>query len=627
METKHITQPLDDDARQADQRLRPGVKLADRYLIQDTVGEGGMGAVYRARDLHFPNVLKLVAVKEMVITTQDPEARQHIIRNFEREANILATLNHPAIPKIYDYFSIGNHSYLVLDFVHGKDLDQIVSETEGFLPEAQVLQWALELCDVLIYLHGHKPDPIIFRDMKPSNVMIKGDGHVVLVDFGIAKKFQAGQRGTMIGTEGYSPPEQYRGEASTLADIYSLGATLHHVLTKRDPRLEPPFSFGDRPIRQINPSVSIEFASVIEKALQYEPKDRYQTVEEMREALLGAARKTGLLNHLPSGSTAFIKQGSIKPLWTFQCEDELRSSPIYYNGTVYIGSYDHNLYAIQADDGKFLWKYATDGGIASRPAVADGQIFFGSEDHRLHVVDARSGRILWTHFADGPVRSSPRIAEGHVFFGADDYYLYAVNIVSQRRAWRFQAAAAIRSTAAIGDNAVFVGCESGDFYSVDFRGELKWRTKAKRAVTSSPLLHNNNVYFTSLDGMLYALEAGSGWTIWRFRMGKGSISSPIMADDLLFFGSVDGHVYAVDIKSGREAWRYRTEHQVNGSGAIYRDALYIASVDGYLYCLEYRTGRLRWKFQTDKPITGTPAIYDGVVYIGSTDHRLYALLA
>ncbi len=203
--------------------------------------------------------------------------RKTIVQNFEREANILATLNHPSIPRIYDYFSAGNRSYLTLEFINGKDLEAIINETPGFLTEERVLGWAIELCDVLSFLHNHKPDPIIFRDMKPSNVMVNLQDHIVLVDFGIAKRFQVGQKGTMIGTEGYSPPEQYRGEAGPLADIYALGATLHHALTRRDPRLEPPFSFGERPLRKINPAVSAELEAVINTALQYNPGDRFQS--------------------------------------------------------------------------------------------------------------------------------------------------------------------------------------------------------------------------------------------------------------------------------------------------------------------------------------------------------------
>ncbi|NMB88629.1 MAG: serine/threonine protein kinase, partial [Chloroflexi bacterium] len=189
-----------------DRQLLPGSVLIDRYSIQDVIGLGGMGAVYRATDLHFPNVVKLVAVKEMINQAPDPLVRQTIVQNFEREANILVTLSHPSIPKIFDYFTHDERSYLVLEYVNGKDLEAILNETSNFLSQDQVIAWAIELCDVLHYLHFHKPEPIIFRDMKPSNVMVNQQGHIVLVDFGIAKTFKTGQKGTMIGTEGYSPP-------------------------------------------------------------------------------------------------------------------------------------------------------------------------------------------------------------------------------------------------------------------------------------------------------------------------------------------------------------------------------------------------------------------------------------
>jgi outer membrane protein assembly factor BamB/tRNA A-37 threonylcarbamoyl transferase component Bud32 len=609
--------------------LTSGTTLVDRYVVQEVIGIGGMGSVYRARDLHFPNVVKLVAVKEMINQAPDPLIRATIVQNFEREANILATLSHPSIPRIYDYFSEDNRSYLVLEYIHGKDLEQVINDTAGFLSEEQVLAWAIQLCDVLSFLHAHRPDPIIFRDMKPSNVMVNQTNHIILVDFGIAKPFQTGQKGTMIGTEGYSPPEQYRGEATTLADIYALGATMHHSLTRRDPRIEPPFSFSERPVRKINPAVSLELETVINTALQYNSKDRFQTIEDLRDALVGAGRKTGLLGRVPVQSSQVLtsQTGEIKPIWVFQCEDEIRSTPLFFNGSIYVGCYDNNLYALNATNGEFQWKYATDGGIVSKPAVFEGNIFFGSEDHRLHVVSARSGKVLWTYFADDHIRSSPRIAENHAFFGSDDKYLHAVNLGTGRLSWRFEAAAEIRSSPFVVNELVYFGCESGDFYAVNFRGEMKWRFSAKRGITSSPWVHDNVVYFTSMDSYLYALDATTGWSIWRFKMDKGSVVSPTFADGMVFCGSADGNLYAVDTRSAKESWRFKTEHQVSGSPVIYKDAVYCGSVDGKLYCIEYRTGRLRWKFETKGPIMGSPMVYDDIVYVGSADHFVYALLS
>jgi len=626
--TKNVTSPFEGGIAGEEKRMQivPGTTLVNRYVIQEVVGVGGMGSVYRARDLHFPNVVKLVAVKEMINNAPDPLIRQTIVRNFEREANILATLNHSSIPRIYDYFTLDERSYLVLEFINGKDLEAIIEETDGFLPEEQVLLWAIELCDVLSFLHNHKPDPIIFRDMKPSNVMINQSQHIMLVDFGIAKPFQSGQRGTMIGTEGYSPPEQYRGEASPLADIYALGATLHHALTRRNPQLEPPFSFSERPVQKINPAVSPEFAAVISTALQYDPKDRYQSAMDLKEALVAAGRKTGILQRA-SGTGVPLQTSSLKPLWTFQTEDEIRSTALHCDGSIYVGSYDHNLYCLNAVTGEFRWKYATDGGVVTRPSVAENTIYFGSEDRRLHAISLRSGKVVWTYYTEGMVRSSPRLAEGHAFFGSDDGHIHAVNLLTGRPAWRFETAAPVRSTPYVTGEAVYAGSESGDFYCVDFSGNLKWRFKAKLAVTSSPLVEGGVVYFGSLDSSFYALDAHHGWAIWRFRMGKGSIVSPCLTEGLIFTGSADGHVYAIDARTSREIWRFRTEHQVSGSPAIYKDSLYCGTADGYLYCLEYRTGRLRWKFASQGPITGTPLVYNDIIYVGSADHFLYALLA
>jgi eukaryotic-like serine/threonine-protein kinase len=585
-----------------------------------------MGAVYRARDMHFPNVNKRVAVKEMINQVRDASIRETLINNFEREANLLATLEHPAIPKIYDYFSHNDRSYLILEFVEGKDLEAILVETHGFFPESQVISWAIELCDVLSFLHNHQPEPIIFRDMKPSNVMIDQRGHVILVDFGIAKTFQHGQKGTMIGTEGYSPPEQYKGEAGPLSDIYALGATIHHILTRRDPRLEAPFSFTERPIREINPAVSIELETVINTALQYNPGDRYASASAMKEALITSAQKTGVLSSIRAINSDYTQApDATKLAWMFETEDEIRGTPIVHEDFLYVGSYDNNLYSLNAFDGSFIWKYATDGGIVTQPTIFDGNIFFGSEDKRLHVISARSGKIIWSYYTDGPVRSSPSLGLGHVVFGADDGYLHVVNSTTGRRAWRFDAGAPIRSKPLIQNDYIYFGTEEGDFFCLDLSGTVKWRFKSKRAITSSAAIYRDMVIVGSVDSTVYALDLQSGFVIWRFRLGKATISSPYIVDNMILIGSTDNYLYCIEANSAKEIWRFATDHQVNSSPLVYRDSVFFGSVDKHIYCLEYRTGRLRWKYPTGGMITGTPAAFENLVFIGSTDHQVYAL--
>ncbi len=623
------TRQLDDNVQGESEsldRLQPGTTLEDRYLILGMLGAGGMSSVYKGRDLHFPNVTKLVAIKEMVNLIADQSMHEMIVKNFEREADLLATLSHPATPAIYDNFSHKKRSYLVMEFIDGDDLEAILAESTDFLPEERVIGWAIELCDVLSYLHNIQPEPIIFRDVKPSNVMIDHHNHVRLIDFGIARNFQPGEKGTMIGTEGYSPPEQYRGEASPAGDVYALGATLHHLLTKRDPRVEAPFSFAERPARSINPLISPEIEAVISRALEYDPKDRYPSAMLMKEAMISAAKRTGLLSQ-PSIAAVIAQSDKIEEIWSFKCEDEIRGSPMVYEDTVYVGCYDNNLYALDKQTGKFQWKYATEGGITGKPAAEDGVIFIGSEDGRLYALTANRGSLVWTYYAEGPIRSSPTLSEGHIFVGSDDRQLHVVNQMNGRRAWRVEANDAIWSTPFVQNELVYFGCESGDFYCYNFKGELKWRKKAKRGITSSAIIVDDIVYYGSRDWTMYAIDSENGWQIWRFRMRGATISSPSFSDGLLFIGCGDNNIYCVDAKHAREIWRYETDHQVTGSPVPHDGSIYCGSVDGSVYCLDLKTGRLRWRFHSDAPITGTPVISDNVLYIGSTDHKMYALIA
>ena len=582
--------------------------------------------MYRARDLHFPTVVKLVAVKEMLNQARDPLVRKTIVQNFEREANILVTLDHPAIPKIFDFFNHEEKSYLVLEIVNGTDLEQIIRDVNEPISEDQVIAWAIEICDVLHYLHTLKPSPIIFRDVKPSNIMVTMSGHIVMVDFGIAKIFTEGQKGTMVGTEGYSPPEQYRGEASPQADIYSLGATMHHLLTLRDPRLEPPFSFSERPVRSFNPSVSIDLEAVINTALQYNPADRFSSASEMKEALLQTARRTGALGRITSDSQE-KRNETVKPVWVFDCEDEVRGAPAFDNGIIYVGSCDNNLYALDSASGEFIWKVPTSGGIVSKPVIHENMVFFGSEDGKLYVVSARNGKNAWEFATSGPIRCAPVVFDGSAIVGSDDGFIYAVYLATTTMSWRTDSGNPIRSTPAIANDTIVFGNEGGELICLDNRGSSRWRFKAKRAITSSPLVYDGRIYFTSLDSYIYAIDAKSGWVVWRFRMEKGSVSSPCAFESMVYAGSVDGNLYCLEAENAREVWRFKMGHQVSGSPVVSNGRVYCGAADNVMYCLEAATGKLIWKFSVGAPITSAATLQNGIIYFGSLDHRVYAIKA
>jgi WD40 repeat protein/tRNA A-37 threonylcarbamoyl transferase component Bud32 len=223
--------------------------LIQRYRILGQLGRGGFGAVYQAEDIQFGN--RAVAIKEMNPVNLSPQEIAEATEAFKHEALLLANLTHPNLPRIYDHFSDSGRWYLVMDFIEGETLEEYLQKAPGgYLPVKEVLDIGIQLCSVLGYLHACQP-PIIFRDLKPANIMRTAEGNYYLIDFGIARHFKPGQaKDTMaFGSPGYAAPEQYgRRQTTPHADIYSLGATLHHLLTGDDPSLTPfrfaPFQFN-----------------------------------------------------------------------------------------------------------------------------------------------------------------------------------------------------------------------------------------------------------------------------------------------------------------------------------------------------------------------------------------------
>ncbi len=262
-------------------QLEPGTVLAGRYEIDRFLAGGGMGVVYVAHDHRLAD--RRVAIKEIFDRFTNPEERAQAIAYFHREADTLSQLTHPAIPAIFDRFGEGNCHYLVMDFVEGANLEAELAREGGRFPESRVIEIGRELCDVLTYLHSFEP-PVIYRDMKPGNVIIRPDRKVTLIDFGIARIFSPQGKATLIGTPGFAPPEQYSGEVDERSDIYGLSATLHYILTGRDPEKHPPFSYP--PVLSEAPSASTFLAQAIDAALRYKAEERPASAAAFKEMFL-----------------------------------------------------------------------------------------------------------------------------------------------------------------------------------------------------------------------------------------------------------------------------------------------------------------------------------------------------
>src|SRR5579859_1944190 len=263
--------------------LPPQTLLAERYLILEKLGQGGMAAVYKAKD-EAKRGEPLRALKEMSQAALKEGEREQAIANFDSEAEILKALDHPNLPKFYEQFQEEDRHYLVMEYIDGETLEDRLEHVGKGLPEAEVMSWAKQLCSVLTYLHERRP-PIIFRDLKPGNIMVTKQGQIKLIDFGIARIFRRDKTHDtqVLGTPGYAPPEQYgKGQTDPRSDVYALGVTLHQLLTNYDPSSTP---FSLPPVHTLNAAVSPHVQAAIEKATRLKRDERFESISDFQAAL------------------------------------------------------------------------------------------------------------------------------------------------------------------------------------------------------------------------------------------------------------------------------------------------------------------------------------------------------
>jgi outer membrane protein assembly factor BamB len=355
-----------------------------------------------------------------------------------------------------------------------------------------------------------------------------------------------------------------------------------------------------------------------------------------------------------SANSSSLPEGTLK--WTFTTGATIHSSPAVVDGTVYFGSRDHKIYALDAVTGKQKWAYETGSWVESSPIVVSGVVYCGSNDGNLYALNANTGEKIWSFNTVFAVRSSPAYADGVVYTGSDDYSVYAVDAATGKGLWHKRTDNMVLASPVITKGIVLVGSIDGLCYSFNAkngRSRLQFKTNSTSSVSSSAAVKDGIAYFTDTMGNFYAIDvtkknwfmenriryywnalyfygvaprppAASGY-LWYVSLGFGinSGSSPALAGNYAYLG-IGKNVISLDITTQQVQWTFNTDNIVVSSPAIVDTAIYFGGEDGHLYGLDRATGVKLWDSTLGGVITSSPAIADGMLYIGCDDGKLYA---
>ncbi len=392
--------------------LRINSLLNQRYLIISQVGRGGMGAVYKAEDTKLGS--RLVAIKEMSQSNLSSREIAIATNAFKQEAHMLAGLQHPNLPSIHDYFNQHGRSYLVMSFIEGETLEHYLETTnKGHLTIREVLEIGIQLCTVLDFLHSRQP-PIIFRDLKPSNIMRTPNGHIYLIDFGIVRHFKPGQTWDTkaLGTLGYAAPEQY-GKAQTTprADIYGLGATLHYLLSGNDP-INTPFRFT--PLHFQDQTELLDLEMLVIQMVDMDEHKRPGSIAAIKQELQRIAAQAS------ENKTGFYRNPSTSPMAAIRAPKPVAATPRQISTT------PRRTTAAPSYPGTIIYTFRSFWPIHAIDWSPDGTLI-ASASSNVQLWEATTGKTIFTyrghsktvnavaHQRPGVATVSPRVATIELF--------------------------------------------------------------------------------------------------------------------------------------------------------------------------------------------------------------------
>jgi len=313
-------------------------------------------------------------------------------------------------------------------------------------------------------------------------------------------------------------------------------------------------------------------------------------------------------------------------LWSYKTGGYVDSSPAVDRGLVYVGSYDDDVYALNATTGALVWKYKTGGHVESSPAVSNGVVFVGSDDYYVYALNALTGTLVWKDKTGGEVSSSPAVANGVVYVGSYDDNVYALNAANGALKWRFLTGDYLESSPAVANGFVYVGSDDGNVYALNAaNGAQVWFFLTGGPVYSSPTVAGGFVYVGSADDNVYALNAANGALVWFFLTGAAVLySSTAVTGNVVYVGSADDNVYALNAANGAQVWSFLTGNSVLSSPAVAGGAVFVGSDDDEVYALNAVNGAFMWSWLTGNMVSSSPAVAAGAMYVGSDDGYVYA---
>jgi outer membrane protein assembly factor BamB len=317
--------------------------------------------------------------------------------------------------------------------------------------------------------------------------------------------------------------------------------------------------------------------------------------------------------------------GGLGELWGDLADSVVYSSPAVANGTLYVGSDDQNVYALNVTNGTLDWRYTTGNAVQSSPAVANGVVYIGSEDGNVYALNASTGAVDWTYATGDSIQSSPQVSGGLLYIGSEDDNVYALNATTGALVWKYTTGDIVDSSPAVANGIVYIGSADGHLYALTATtGVLDWSASISGLGRSSPAVVGGRVYISSGDTNIYAVNATTGAIVWHYDTGQPNVSTPAVANGLVFVGSGEGDVYALDAATGATQWAFYAGGEVISSPAVADGVVYVGSYDDDLYALAASNGNELWSGKPGSTIGSSPAVANGMVFVGSSDGSISA---